>query len=49
MLWGTKDPREFMQRLDSMSNEELRSWLEKLKKRKRGLESYQAQEQKIYA
>jgi hypothetical protein len=49
LLWGTKDPREFMHKLDSMDDNELRRWLEKLKKRRKGLENYLEQEEKIYA
>jgi N-methylhydantoinase B/oxoprolinase/acetone carboxylase alpha subunit len=49
LLWGTKSPEEFMEKLDNMSNEELRSWLEKLKKKRNALYNYLESEEKIYA
>ncbi len=48
-MWQTKNPDEFMQKLDGMSNEELKGWLEKLKKKRNALYNYIQSEQKIYA
>ncbi len=49
MIWGTKNPEEFMERLNTMSDEDLKKELEKLKKKKRALANYLSQEEKIYA
>jgi hypothetical protein len=48
-LWGSRNPDEFMQKLEEMSNEELKGWLEKLKKKRRALYNYLQTEEKIYA
>jgi hypothetical protein len=48
-LWRCMNAEEFMKKLDSMSNEELVKWLERIKKRRKILETYLTQEQKVYA
>lgn len=48
-LWNTANAAEFMDRLNNMSDDELRSWLEKLKKKRKVLSNYLEQEAKVYA
>jgi hypothetical protein len=48
-MWQTKNPEEFMQKLNAMDDKELRSWLEKLKKKRKLLYNYLQNEEKIYA
>ena len=48
-MWQTRNPDEFMEKLNSMDDKELRSWLEKLKKKRNVLYNYLQSEQKIYA
>ncbi|MDH2900235.1 MAG: hypothetical protein PXY39_04630 [archaeon] len=48
-LWGTSNPDEFMEKLNSMSDQELKEWLEKLKKKRNALNNYLQAEEKIYA
>lgn len=48
-LWKTANANEFMDRLNNMSDDELRSWLEKLKKKRKVLSNYLDQEVKVYA
>jgi anion-transporting ArsA/GET3 family ATPase len=49
MLWGTRNPEEFMEKLNAMDDKELRSWLEKLKKKRNLLYNYLQEEQRVYA
>jgi hypothetical protein len=49
MLWGTRNPEEFMEKLNAMDDKELRSWLEKLKKKRNSLYNYLQEEQRVYA
>ncbi len=48
-LWKTANAAEFMDKLNSMSDEELKKWLDKLKKKRSVLQHYMEQEQRIYA
>ena len=48
-IWQCVNPEDFMNKLNSMSNEELKKELEKIKKRRKILENYQKQENKVYA
>jgi hypothetical protein len=48
-LWKTANAAEFMGKLNAMSDENLRSWLEKLRKRRNALYRYLESEEKIYA
>jgi hypothetical protein len=48
-LWHCFSPDEFYRKMNSMTDEELKSWVEKVKKKRKILEHYLFQEQKIYA
>ena len=48
-MWGTTNPDEFMDKLNAMRDEDLKKWLERLRMKRKFLESYVAQEQKVYA
>jgi hypothetical protein len=48
-LWKTANAGEFMDRLNNMNDDELRSWIEKLKKKKNVLSNYLEQVAKVYA
>jgi hypothetical protein len=48
-LWHFFNASDFYKKMNSMSDEELKSWVEKVKKKRKILESYLFQEQKIYA
>lgn len=48
-LWKTANAAEFMDRLNNMSDDELRAWLEKMKKKRSVLSKYIEQEAKVYA
>jgi hypothetical protein len=49
-LWNCFDASDFYRKMNSMTDEELKSWVEKIKKKRKILERYLFQEQqKIYA
>jgi hypothetical protein len=49
-LWGCLNAGDFYSKMNSITDEELKSWVEKVKKKRKILEHYLFQEQqKIYA
>jgi hypothetical protein len=48
-MWQTMNPSEFMRYMDSLTDEELKKEIEKIRKKRKFLENYLAQEQMVYA
>ena len=48
-LWKTANATEFMDKLQNMSDQELREWIDRLKKKRSILQHYLEEEKRLYA